>query len=757
LDDRTGFLKAVSFNVCGLKNKCHDSHFQNFISQYDVIILLETFISESEWEKIANKFSNFKVHIIFATRAANCGRYIGGVLYLINYQSPFAERMAYVVCEHFTLIHIETAENEGLNLLPAYLNCNFWERDFKNIETFLCEHEVQNLLILGDLNARIGEEQMLTEGILSEVNGSFSEVRVSKDSVVNSRGRKILRLVDNLGLVILNGRAEGDKKGDYTFVGAMGCSVIDLAAASIECLGNKVHSFRVVSHTGSDHLPIEVGVKMKTTMVGRREGQHQLLRLLPKLKWGRNDEMFYQDRMEQNIRSLELCQGDQENVSNLIKVITDSAHSKLKGHKESHLNHRQPWFDFECLSLRKRKFKLLNVFRRKNTIESKQMYITACKDFKTVCKHKQKLHLQTVISNLENVTDAKNCWRAINSFKLKADNVVGNITPEEWVRHFKNLLNPPLLSASVSYAEPLIRDEGLDAPFTLTELKAALAAAPNNKSPGADRVPYEFFKNAPETFLSKLLLVYNKMYETGKVPDSFKKATIFPLFKKGDANDANNYRGLSFIDCIAKLFTSLLNRRLTRWVEERQIITECQAGFRKGFSTMDNIFNLTGMIHLKTKSKKGKLYAFFVDFKAAYDTIDRKALWFKLSRMGVSTKLLTIIKNLYEGTEAGVWCREGVTGSFKTEMGLKQGCILSPILFSLFINDLPEFLEGGCEFGGFRVNTLMYADDLVLLASTPAGLQHMINRLEAYCNLWNLKVNLIKSKIMVCRNGGKMG
>jgi len=91
-----------------------------------------------------------------------------------------------------------------------------------------------------------------------------------------------------------------------------------------------------------------------------------------------------------------------------------------------------------------------------------------------------------------------------------------------------------------------------------------------------------------------------------------------------------NYRGLSFIDCVAKIFTSLINNRLTEWVNESQILTELQAGFRKGFSTMDNIFNLCSLVHLRLAIKKGKLFAFFVDFSAAFDTICRKALIFKL-------------------------------------------------------------------------------------------------------------------------------
>lgn len=247
------------------------------------------------------------------------------------------------------------------------------------------------------------------------------------------------------------------------------------------------------------------------------------------------------------------------------------------------------------------------------------------------------------------------------------------------------------------------------------------------------------------------------MYEKGEVAESFKHSIIFPLYKKGDANVVENYRGLSFIDCIGKIFMGLLNDRISNWVNDNKIITEFQAGFRKQYSTVDNIFNLSCMVNLRIAEKNQKLYCFFVDFKAAFDTIDRKALFFKLSCLGASTKMIKVLKDLYSGTTASVWCREGLTESFTTTIGLRQGCICSPNLFSLFVNDLPNFLEGGCKFGKEKINILMYADDVVLIAPTATVLQHMINRLENYCDLWNLCVNLDKSKVMVFRKGANRG
>jgi hypothetical protein len=333
---------------------------------------------------------------------------------------------------------------------------------------------------------------------------------------------------------------------------------------------------------------------------------------------------------------------------------------------------------------------------------------------------------------------------------------MGNIESVRWVEYFKTLLNPPVLSGTISYAEPLIEDELLDRDFTFQELQVALSKAKNDKAPGCDGIPYEFFKNAPNSFLLVLLNLYNNVFKAGCVPVSFKKSVIFPLHKKGDLNNVQNYRGLSFINCISKLYTSLLHYRLSEWVNYRGLLIEYQAGFRKGYSTVDNLFNLTSMIKLRLSTKGNKLYSFFIDFSAAFDTIDRNALFYKLSTMGVSTRMLTALRALYDRTEAGVWFQNCVTESFETRTGLRQGCICSPLLFCLFINDMADGLFGGCVFGQTRVNILLYADDVVLIAPTAASLQIMINNLEKYCDLWNLQLNLNKSKILVFRNGGKL-
>lgn len=207
------------------------------------------------------------------------------------------------------------------------------------------------------------------------------------------------------------------------------------------------------------------------------------------------------------------------------------------------------------------------------------------------------------------------------------------------------------------------------------------------------------------------------------------------------------------MDVVVKVFAGILKHRLEKWEHEHGIISEYQAGFRKGYSTTDNIFNLFSIIKIKMASGK-KVYGFFVDFRAAFDSIDRRALFYKLHSMGISTKFLRVLRSLYEGTMAAVWNGETMSDWFNTTRGVKQGCILSPVLFSFLLNDLHDSLgSGGIFIEELVIRVLLYADDLIILAENPEMLQRLINRLVDYCKKWNLVINLDKSKIMVFRKG----
>ena len=157
--------------------------------------------------------------------------------------------------------------------------------------------------------------------------------------------------------------------------------------------------------------------------------------------------------------------------------------------------------------------------------------------------------------------------------------------------------------------------------------------------------------------------------------------------------------------------------------------------------------------------KKQKIYACFIDFKKAYDSVWREALLVKLLRNGLGGKFYNTIKHIYSNNQSHVKLPYGITDSFHTQIGIKQGDGLSPLLFNLFIDDVLSIFDANCNqpiLGDIPVHSLLYADDLVLFSETPEGLQHSLALLDRYCQRWHLNINIRKTKAVTFQNGAAM-
>ena len=221
------------------------------------------------------------------------------------------------------------------------------------------------------------------------------------------------------------------------------------------------------------------------------------------------------------------------------------------------------------------------------------------------------------------------------------------------------------------------------------------------------------------------------------------------LHKSGEKCDPNNYRGISLISCLPKLFNAILNERLINLMETT--ISKSQFGFRKNHRTSDSIFVLKALINKYLHKNKKKIFACFVDLRKAFDSVWRKALLFKLCNMEVGNKFFHIIKQQYSETISAVKYQNLHSEYFSTSRGVKQGDSLSPTLFNLFINDIDkEFMNREnhpLELINSKVGCLLFADDLLILSESKEGLQNSINNLSKYCYNWQLTINVKKLRL----------
>ena len=219
------------------------------------------------------------------------------------------------------------------------------------------------------------------------------------------------------------------------------------------------------------------------------------------------------------------------------------------------------------------------------------------------------------------------------------------------------------------------------------------------------------------------------------------------------------------LSCLGKLFTSILNTRLSNYAEKYEIIRHNQAGFRRGLSTSDNLFTciLQSLFEI-SKSCKNKLFCAFVDFEHAFDNVWRDGLWFKLQKYNINRKCLNLINSKYNNKKSRIVTQDGNSAYFPCNKGVRQGENLSLILFSFCLNDLEAFpfAKGAngivCEANTDNIHTyiklllLLFADDKVLFSKNK-DLQHMLYFSEQYCDQLKLTVNISKTKILIFSSG----
>ena len=299
----------------------------------------------------------------------------------------------------------------------------------------------------------------------------------------------------------------------------------------------------------------------------------------------------------------------------------------------------------------------------------------------------------------------------------------------------------------------------LDIQIDNKEILTAIKQLKTGRSAGPDKMLNEFFINGKNELIDFIHPLFNKIFDTGFFPKEWSEGFIIPLHKKGNTDDVNNYRGITLLSTLGKLFTRILNNRLDNWAEHYFIYIEAQAGFRQNMGTIDNIFILHGIIsHMNNMNKK--LYCGFIDFSKAFDYVVRPNLWQKMIRYGIRGKMLSIIQSMYNSIKSRVKLNDMISNDFPCCLGVRQGECLSPLLFSLFLNDIEETMMlnsfSGIEMYMFKLFMLLYADDIILFSETADGLQRGFDILADYCNIWKLKVNVNKTKVMVFRKGGML-
>ncbi|KAK3515760.1 hypothetical protein QTP70_030463 [Hemibagrus guttatus] len=265
------------------------------------------------------------------------------------------------------------------------------------------------------------------------------------------------------------------------------------------------------------------------------------------------------------------------------------------------------------------------------------------------------------------------------------------------------------------------------------------------KAPGVDEIRPEYLKSLDVVGLTRLCDI---AWRSGTVPLDWATRVVIPLFKKGDRRVCSNYRGITLLSLTGKVCSRVLERRVRPLVEPR--IQEEQCGFRPSCGTLDQLYTLHRVLEGLWEFAQ-PVHMCFVDLEKAFDRVPRGILWEVLWEYGVRGPLLRAVRSLYNRSRSLVRIASCKSDLFPVHVGLRQSCPLSPVLFIVFMDRISRRSQGleGVRFGDHRISSLIFADDVVLLAPSSQDLQCALGRFAAECEAAGMRVSTSKSEAMV--------
>eukprot|EP00745_Piridium_sociabile_P017961 TRINITY_DN26814_c0_g1_i11.p1 TRINITY_DN26814_c0_g1~~TRINITY_DN26814_c0_g1_i11.p1 ORF type:complete len:515 (+),score=121.07 TRINITY_DN26814_c0_g1_i11:351-1895(+) len=344
---------------------------------------------------------------------------------------------------------------------------------------------------------------------------------------------------------------------------------------------------------------------------------------------------------------------------------------------------------------------------------------------------------------------------------------------ERWVEYYSDLYSRQntVTDSALNAVECTPMMVELDEKPTMEELRNAVEKLAQGNAPGKDGIPPEVVRCGKSVLLQHLHDLICQCWEEGAVPQDMRDASIVTLYKnKANRSDCNNYRGISLLSVVGKVFARVVLSRLQKLAE--RVYPESQCGFREQRSTIDMVFSLR-QLQEKCREQHKPLFLAFIDLTKAFDMVSRDGLFKILEKIGCPPKLLSMIRSFHEDMKGTVQYDGATSDAFNIRSGVKQGCVLAPTLFGIFFAVLLKHAFGASTEGvylhtrsdgrlfnltrlkakrkirGVTIRDMLFADDAALATHTESELQRLMDRFSKACEEFGLTVSLQKTNVMV--------
>lgn len=790
-------LKIGSMNIQGsICRKIGFDEVKKLITNYDIFCLQETWLTDSE----SINMDDFTIYR--SDRKENkrhCGS--GGVVTLVKSKLTKGTSKISSKCNDFIWTKLD---KNMLNTNNDLFICNCYippqnkqvgsVMKNKNTPFDILQSEIQHygaigdLILVGDMNSRTGEIQENTQNITEITNDIQIEIdkehrirsRNNEDKTVNQYGKTLINIIEDSDMVILNGRTLGDWRGKKTCHKYNGSSTVDYFIVSTNLLRNFI-TFRVLGQQWyTDHNPIAGYLKLDSCI--NNQTLDDDLTPITGYKWTDDSEIkvtnvLHCKEIKAKLNMITSTKNSDKCIDDLTAILKEVAEqsltkktnkSKNKCSYETNKNHSD-----EKVKEGKREFKKAKrlYMNNKNDKNRRIEYISQKSRYKKIKYLAERYKKDDKLIKLANIESKQPAlfWKTIKSLVPKNEKT-NNISSDTWTKYFNKLLNINIgkkedkkysymhyVKNSLPILEKVMDTKGpLDQSITLDEMENAIKELKRRKASGPDGICNEILKCKSTELKKALLHVFNTILSNGNYPKQWMLSIITPIHKNGDKNNPENYRGIAVSDNTNKIFMKIILNRINNYMTNKGYWSKNQNGFMKARRTEDNIFILHTIFQKYVKLGKQKIYTVFVDFKKYFDGIDRDCLFYKLIKYGITGKIYNMLKTAYTNPQFCVKTDYGLSKYFISQTGVKQGCVLSPLLSNIFQNDLHGIFDPSCDpvmLNSEKFNSLSWADDLVLFSRSKTGLQKCLNNLEIYCNKWGLQVNKDKTKCMIMSIG----
>ena len=647
---------------------------------------------------------------------------------------------------------------------------NFWNCLSVCVESL---KKKNNVVVLGDLNARVGSEVM--EGICGKYGVAGR----------NESGDLFLNICREHELVVGNTFFKKRLINKYTWERVNVGKVVDRALMDYVVIEKTmlgrlkdVHVFRGEAGGISDHFLVEAKLEVAKGWRNKRGGSRREVVKVEELnKAGKEQE--YQERLKieyERVRERE--NGGVEEEWKMFRDTLLSTASDVCGKKKvgGYVRKGSEWWDEEVKIVVEEKRRAFEEWLGNRDARTYERYRQKrCEVKRKVKEAKRRADWrwgQKIGENFEQ--NKKMFWKEVKrlrkgesgreeTVKDASGNLLkGDAARVRWAEYFESLLNvederEARICAVAGVNVPVMGEEN-EREVTVEEVRKALNGTKAGKAPGVDGCRPEFLKKGGVSVIEWLVRLFNICMVAGVVPVEWCSACIVPLYKgKGDRHECGNSRGISLLSVVGKVYGRVLIERIRRKTDD--VVSEVQGGFRQGRGCVDQVF-VVRQVCEKYLAKGKDVYWAFMDLEKAYDRVDREAMWDVLRLYGVGGKLLRAVKSFYIGSKACVRVGNELSEWFPVKVGLRQGCVMSPWLFNLYIDGVVREVNArvmgrGLELNGgggmrWELCQLLFADDTALVADTEEKLRTLVREFGRVCDRRKLRVNVSKSKVMKC-------